>query len=176
MAADISLLESPFREKALELLETLKNERGFVYRPFYTLRTPLEQARLWRQSRASEEIKATIHNLRNLKADFLADCIERVGPQYGKWATNALPGYSWHQWGQAIDCFKVKNGEADWRVESYAAYHAQAKKLGLYPAFVDWMKDAVHVQSVPPHISVKAKYNTQKVNDIMKERFDNSSE
>lgn len=83
-------------------------------RPNAGLRDPFEQAKLWRQSRSIEEILAAIDELRSVGAPFLAHCLESVGPQHGDPVTNAPPGYSWHQWGEAVDCFWLLGGKAEW--------------------------------------------------------------
>ena len=57
--------------------------RGFTMRPSAGLRNPFEQARLWRQSRAREEIEDKIQKFKAAGAMFLAHCIESVGPQHG---------------------------------------------------------------------------------------------
>ena len=61
-----------------------------------------------------------------------------VGPQKGDPVTNAIPGLSWHQWGEAVDCFWVVNNKAVWDLETvvnglnrFMVYANEAKKLGL---------------------------------------------
>src|SRR6266540_3929929 len=88
--------------------------RGVEMRPYQTLRDPFEQARLWRQSRAHEEIARKVADLTTAGALFLAHCLESVGPQSGDPVTNAVPGFSWHQWGEAMDCMWIVNGVAEW--------------------------------------------------------------
>jgi hypothetical protein len=125
-----------------------------------------------------EEIQGKIKELENKKAEFLAFCIESVGPQHGIPVTNALPGMSWHQWGEAVDCFWVVNGTAIWDTTTlvngqngYVVYADEAKKLGLDSGFY-WVKikDVPHVQlrsvSNPTQI-----YSIVEIDRIMKERF-----
>lgn len=119
-------------------------------RPYVGLRDPLTQARLWRQSRAREQIERRILTLRKEGAPYLASCLEKVGPQHGPHVTNALPGLSWHQWGEALDCMWVVSGKAVWshtrRVEGlngFRVYAEEASRLGLSPgglwkSFADW--------------------------------------
>ncbi len=52
-------------------------------RHYFTLRTPEEQARLWRQSRTGHEIEAKIQELEDAGARYLAGVIRGVGPQNG---------------------------------------------------------------------------------------------
>jgi peptidoglycan L-alanyl-D-glutamate endopeptidase CwlK len=177
MAADLGLLVAEFRGKVEELIANCAH-RGVEMRPHGALRTPFEQARLWRQSRAREEIEAKIDALRADGADFLAHCLESVGPEYGKHVTNAIPGLSWHQFGEAADCFWVVNGEAEWspkkkvdRVNGYHVYAEEAERLGLtaggnWPGFKDW-----------PHVQMRGSSNAlkvmslQEINNVLKERF-----
>ncbi|MGH7788121.1 MAG: M15 family metallopeptidase [Candidatus Binatia bacterium] len=128
--------------------------KGVEMRVSATLRDPFEQARLWRQSRAIEEIKARIKELKQAGGPFLAHCLESVGPQSGKKVTGAVPGFSWHQWGEAMDVFWVVNGAAEWSsskkvngVNGYQLYAAEAVKLGLDAGGL-WnsLKDWPHVQ------------------------------
>lgn len=126
-----------FRAPVKTLLEQCRAQ-GVEMRPSQTLRDPFEQAKLWRQSRSKEEIRAKIKQFRAAGADFLAFCLENVGPQSGDPVTNAPPGLSWHQWGEAVDCFWVVDGQAEWSttkkingVNGYQLYAAEAKKLGL---------------------------------------------
>jgi len=82
--------------------------------PLFTIRTPEQQARRWRQSRTSEEIGEKVNWLRAQGAPYLASVIEDVGPQFGPKVTNAIPGLCWHQWGEAIDCFWNIEDRAEW--------------------------------------------------------------
>src|SRR5689334_11602929 len=97
MAADLEVLVPEFRDKVKQLINRCE-ARGVIMRPTMTRRTPQEQGKLWRQSRSIEQINAKVFALREVEANFLADCIEKVGPQHGSPVTNAIPGYSWHQW------------------------------------------------------------------------------
>jgi len=147
-------------------------------RPSAGLRDPFDQARLWRQSRSIEEINAKVQEFRAAGADFLAHCIESVGPQHGDPVTNAPPGYSWHQWGEAVDCFWLLDGKAEWSTakkvggeNAYRAYAAEAEELGLV-AGGHWatLKDWPHVQLRPDASPAKALLVSQ-VNAEMEKRF-----
>jgi len=150
---DLSDLILDFRARVQDLLQTCR-ARGVEMRPYTTLRDPFEQARLWRQSRSREEIDRKIDQLRNVGADFLAHCLDSVGPQNGRYVTDAAPGLSWHQWGEALDCFWLVEGQAEWSTErrvngvnGYRVYAEEAKRLGL-TAGGDWInfQDWSHVQ------------------------------
>lgn len=150
---DVNLLVEDFRPKVIALLERC-TARGATMRPYFTLRSPFEQAKLWRQSRSKQEIEARIAELESKSALFLADCIRRVGPQLGDPVTNAIPGLSWHQWGEAVDCFWLVAGKAEWSsrkkingLNGYQVYAEEAEAAGL-TAGGHWssIKDWPHVQ------------------------------
>ena len=163
MAADLTLLVPAFRPRLEQLLANCR-ARGVEMRPYMGLRTPLEQARLWRQSRSREEIDVKVAQLRSAGADYLADCLVKVGPQHGDPVTNAIPGLSWHQWGEAVDCFWVVKGAAEWSTKrllnglnGYRVMAEEAKKLGLDPGgwwkrFPDWPH--VQLRSDPSPLGV----------------------
>src|SRR2546430_3224690 len=112
--------------------------KGVEMRPYQTLRDPFEQARLWRQSRPREEIERKVGELTSGGALFLVHCLESVGPQSGDPVTNAVPGFSWHQWGEAMDCMWIVDGAAEWSttrkvngVNGYRVYADEVVSLGL---------------------------------------------
>ena len=83
----------------MEAVQAACKARGVDMRPFFTARHPVEQGGLWRQSRSGSEVRAKIASLIDAGAPYLAQCIVDAGSQSGRWATNAIPGLSWHQWG-----------------------------------------------------------------------------
>jgi hypothetical protein len=152
MSLNLKDLKDDFRVKVNDLLKHCSN-RGISMQPYYTLRTPFEQARLWRKSRTNAEVVQMISQLREKGADFLAHCLESVGPQTtGKWETDSPPGFSWHQWGEAVDCVWIINQKTEWsttklvnNVNGYEVYANEAAKIGLTSlgaSIGDW----VHVQ------------------------------
>ena len=165
------------RPIARTLLEKCR-VRGIEMRIYETLRTPIEQGKIWRQSRTREEVRAKILEFRNAGAEFLASCIEDAGPQSGRHVTDAPPGLSWHQWGEAFDSFWVVNNEAEWSTikkingkNGYRVYAEEAEQLnvtagGLWPNFKDWP----HVQ-LKSAKSPKAHFTITQIDAIMKERF-----
>jgi hypothetical protein len=150
MPADLNKLSPNFQTKVLQLLEHCKNHEGIEMRPNEGLRDPFKQARYWRQSRPTSEIQAKITELKAHGALFLAHCIDSVGPQHGPHVTNAIPGLSWHQWGEALDCFWLVDGHAEWSttrlVNGKNGFHIYANLAneigldagGLWPSFKDW--------------------------------------
>ena len=165
------------RSQAITLIEKCR-ARGIEMRPYETLRTPLEQGKIWRQSRTTQEVHAMIAKLRNDGAEFLAFCIESVGPQSGRHVTDAPPGLSWHQWGEAFDSFWVVNGDAEWSsgrkingLNGYQVYAQEAKQMGLTPGGL-WSNFKVwpHVQLKPAR-SPRDVLSLTDIDKIMKERF-----
>lgn len=142
-----------FQQLVIQLIVNCK-KRGIDMQPYFTLRDPYTQAKLWRQSRTSFEVQKKIDELKSKNAHFLAHCIESVGKQYGPHVTNAIPGLSWHQWGEAVDSVWIVNKKAEWSTQKtinglngYMVYADEAKKLGLEAGFY-WpkFKDSPHVQ------------------------------
>ena len=165
------------RPPARRLIENCRL-RGIEMRPYETLRTPIEQGKIWRQSRTHEQVEAKILELRNAGASFLASSIENAGPQSGRHVTDAPPGLSWHQWGEAFDSFWVVNNAAEWSttkkingLNGYRVYAEEAERLdltagGLWTSFKDWP----HVQ-LRPAKSPKAHFPMTEIDRIMRERF-----
>ena len=178
MPADMNDLIPEFRQKAEALLEKCA-QRGIEMRPYCTLRSPFEQAKLWRQSRTGEEVQTKIAELKAAGADFLVFCFEHVGPQNGRHVTNALPGFSWHQWGEAMDSFWVVEGKAEWStrktiddVNGYKVYAEEAVNLSL-EAGGNWssLKDWTHIQ-LRPESNPGSVFTLMQINDAMKQRFE----
>lgn len=135
----------------MEAVQAACKARGVDMRPFFTARHPVEQGGLWRQSRSGSEVRAKIASLIGAGAPYLAQCIVDAGSQSGRWATNAIPGLSWHQWGLAEDDYWLVDGKAEWNadaihngVNGYAVYAEEAERLGLRS--LRSIGDSPHVQ------------------------------
>lgn len=141
-------LDPDFRPKVEELISNLA-KKGLTFRPFFTIRGPEVQARLWAQSRTPAAVDAQISTLRRQGAPRVAELLEKQRKRAGgrQRVTNALPGRSWHQWGLAVDLFREINGKAVWNNASYIPLRDEAVRLGLVSgaSFHDW----VHVQRDP---------------------------
>lgn len=102
---------------------------------YCTLRSLQEQARLYRQSRTRKDIDTKMAQLRKAKFGFLADIIESVGAQYGRWATNAGPGESWHNYAEAFDAVPLRGKVGLWNEKLYKhewnVYGSVVSELGL---------------------------------------------
>ncbi len=167
MAANLDLLVPGFRDPVVTMLRRCA-DRGVEMRPNATVRPPLEQAKLWRQSRTIGEITARIDELEAADAPFLAACLRDVGPQHGDPVTNAIPGLSWHQWGEALDCFWVVDGKAEWsttkKIGGLNGYHVYAEEAaaqgltagGLFTSLKDW-----------PHVQLQAAGSPLKVHTLV---------
>jgi len=178
MSRKIELLETDFREKAEELINICKEKHGVIMRPFFTVRDAYEQAKLWRQSRPWPQIETALSDMTLEGASWLAGVLESVGPQNGKWATNALPGQSWHQHDEAIDCFVLNqetNGAIwDSKHEGYRVYAKEAVTLGLDAGYYWQRRDAVHVQKEAGR--VMDRYSWAELDELMKDRFGKEEE
>jgi hypothetical protein len=177
MAANLDLLNPQLKAKAITLIARCAT-RGFVMRANNGLRDPFEQARLWRQSRSIEEITKKIHEYSTQGAHFLAECLRSVGPQHGGHVTDAPPGFSWHQWGEALDCFWLLDGKAEWSTtklvggqNAYHVYADEAQALGL-TAGGHWktLKDWPHVQ-LPPDASPNTSLSVLEIDAAMEAGF-----
>jgi len=175
MSVDFSLLDSGLGVKITNLLENLK-KKNYDFRPVQGYRDLATQARYWRQSRTRIEVEQQIEAWKKQGADFLAEALESVGPQNGPHVTNALPGFSWHNHGKAVDCYlyvhgtMVTNGEHP----GYKEYADEAKELGLTPGYYFQIngkpfRDSVHVQTEPT--GVRNLYTLREINELFKNKY-----
>lgn len=102
-----------------------------------TLRDLESQAALYRLNRTREEIEAKIARMRGAGFGFLADVIVRVGPQKstadGRHVTNAGPGESWHNYGEALDAYPLVHGKlaSDEHVDLWNIWGKAVEGAGL---------------------------------------------
>ena len=132
--------------RAVDVLRACAKRKTLLV-PYCGRRDAVTQARLWRQSRTTETINAKCAHLRRLGAPKIADLIDGVGPQSGRWATSALPGQSAHQYGLAVDCFLVgASGEAIWNgsAPGYEVFAQEAERHGLIAGLR--FDDPVHIE------------------------------
>src|SRR5258707_1340603 len=130
MATDfLAQLDPDFAAVVRQVLAATE-AKGITMRPNSAARSPWEQAKLWRQSRSTEQIRAAGQQMKDEGAPWLADVLAAVGPQHGDHVTNALPGKSAHQYRLAVDCFWLRNGEAEWQdMTGYRIYATQAQSF-----------------------------------------------
>jgi len=93
-----------------------------------------------------------------------------------------LPGVSWHQWGEAVDCFWLVHGKAEWSTKTeaqiagglkgngYLIYGDEALELGLFSAGLGWGWDWPHVQ-LPNTSSPLNMHSWEQINRKMIARF-----
>lgn len=167
-----------FRKALADLLKELKSD-GVVMKVTTGLRSPQEQARLWRQSRSAAEVEAGIAHLKSGGAYFLAEVLEMAGPCHGPAVTRALPGLSWHQWGEAADCVWLLDGVPEWSVtrmshagNGYRVYAERAEAIGLtaggkWPRFPDYP----HVQRRSAPSPLAAGLSLKEIDETMRARF-----
>lgn len=147
--------------------------------PNESVRSPSQQAIYWRQSRSTIEINQAIAMLRSRGASYLTEVLEGVGPQHGDEVTRVLPGNSWHQWGEAVDCFWEVDGHAEWSttkkingINGYQVYAQEATNLGLTPGLL-WprFKDAPHVQLRADDNPQNSGMSWPHIDEVMRDRF-----
>jgi peptidoglycan L-alanyl-D-glutamate endopeptidase CwlK len=175
MSRDIADLV-PAMQPLVRQLVTNLGTHGFTFVPYVTLRTPHEQAELWRQSRTTQQVLAAVTQLKNDGAPWLASVMASSSPVTGREVTRALPGDGWHQFGEACDLYWEVDGHSNWDGEKGAGYLAlaeEAARLGLTSGR-GWTKpDYDHVQLRPqggPHDL----YSWPEIDAIMKAKFSNS--
>ncbi len=187
MSRDLDKLTPTFRDKVDTALACCM-KRGILMRPFYTERTPWEQARIWRATRSTEEVMRAIGTLKANGASYLGSVVEMVGPQSlppsGRGhLTNALPGLSWHQWDEAVDCFWLLDGQAIWStkkevavvpgeiaINGYHVYTDEAHQAGLLSAGLSWGWDWPHTQ-LRVVGSPRDVYSWKEIDGTMLEKF-----
>lgn len=99
---NLSVLTPDVQEKAHQVIDICA-EQNIEVIIFSSLRTIKEQAIFYRQSRTIEEILKKVKDLYNRDYAFLSYILEEVGPQKGPLVTNAAPGETWHNFGEAWD-------------------------------------------------------------------------
>lgn len=163
MSRSLDQLQPEFRETLERAIAAAKIIDVHMV-PYETVRDVWHQAKLWRQSRSSQKIAEMVNFLNVQGAEFLADVIEEVGPQVGPWATNAIPGLSWHQYGLAADLYWDKNGDepggAEWLdIAGYEYFARICKTFNLTSGYFWQSRDAVHIQlpkePSPDHMTIE---------------------
>jgi peptidoglycan L-alanyl-D-glutamate endopeptidase CwlK len=114
------------------------NDTGYELLIYCTYRSPIEQAKLYRQSRSTVEIDRKATMLTDRGFDFLAAILWGVGPQAGRLGshvTKAGPGESWHQYKLAFDAVPVLGGKLLWD-SRHLAWAMYGKALSV--AKLEW--------------------------------------
>ena len=181
---DVTKFDPIFLDK-LTQLEKNCADRGVIIVKYFGIRNCNEQAKLYCQSRTKQAVQAKIDDLNKQSANYLAKCLSN-NLKYcgtGAWATNAISGYSWHQWGLACDYYwKGKDGKIDWSTSNKDdhgnnGYHVMAEeavKLGL-TAGLNWSHpDSDHVQ-LPKASSPSDQYSLNTINMMMQKKEQNEA-
>src|SRR4051794_36330796 len=168
MAADLNELIPEFRANVTRGLAALAGE-GLPFKPYFTLRDPVKQAGFWRQSRSKAVVDDKLQELTGLGCDFIVACFEKAGSQNGPRVTGALPGESWHQWGEAVDCFlEDAAGNAIWESPKYARFGTVGDSNGMW--WGGHFNDNDHWQHrrvEPPDVFG----NIKRINDALRDRW-----
>ena len=171
MTIDFTLLDPIYAPLVQELIQNCKSA-SYDLVPYYGYRSLEDQAKLWRRSRSTDAVNAEIESLRCQGCDYLASVINNVGPQAsGPWATNAIPGLGWHNWGQAVDFYwLMENDTINWDGNSvgYKVLGQQANLLGLKWGGEFSKPDEGHVQMNKQEIPTL--YSLKYVNDYFSEK------
>ena len=144
----------------------------FVFVPYFTLRTPMEQAVLWKQF-WQPHTAAKVTALQRFGAPWLAEILNSAPYTPGPWVTNALPGESWHEFGEACDLYlQSQDGTPNWDANNpgYIAMTKAAVALGLTSGRYWKRPDPDHVQ-LPAVPSPTSMYSWSRIDAILKERF-----
>lgn len=83
-----------FASKVHELNLQLAEIQGYIH--------PKIQAKLWRQGHNDSEIDAMISSLEEKDCFYLAKLIRDTYSHPGLSCTDAIPGCTWHNWGEAL--------------------------------------------------------------------------
>lgn len=177
MPIAIDDLDAAFLDKVNSVIDACAHD-GITMVPYAGLRTPFSQAKLWRQSRSTAQVNDRIASLKADGAEFLAHCIASVGPQHGGHVTNAIPGYSWHQWGEAVDCYWLREGKAEWDIDldgpdnGYRVYAEIATQAGLVAGgYWQSLKDWPHLQLRKASHPAAAGLSVTEIDAAMEHRF-----
>jgi peptidoglycan LD-endopeptidase CwlK len=161
----------PAMQPLIRQLVTNLAARGFTFVPYFTLRTPAEQAQLWRQSRTTQQVLAAVVQLKADGAPWLASVLQSSSPVTGRWATNALPGDGWHNWSEACDLYLEVDGQAVWgNGAGYEALAEEAQKLSLTSGRFWSQPDIDHVQ-LRPQGAPRDLFSWPEIDNMMKAKF-----
>ncbi|MBC8147110.1 MAG: M15 family metallopeptidase, partial [Bacteroidetes bacterium] len=140
---EISDLIPIMQQKAIDIQMYCENI-GVPIVIYSTRRTLQEQSKLYRQGRTGSQIRYKITRLNNLGFGFLAEILDSVGPQMEKYkVTNAGPGESWHNYGEAFDAVPLVGGKAVWNNDELWKKYGQVVTMnglvwgGSWTSFVD---------------------------------------
>jgi peptidoglycan LD-endopeptidase CwlK len=142
VASEIALLIPDFRKQLVRALEAAKS-KGINLEVLTTIITPMEQAALWKQGRTRTDAELKTLALEHAGAPYLAQCLQKAVARETNIATDLLPGYSWHQWGEAAQIVWIDGiGKVNWSTavnfgtsgNGYQNFAKILKEFSLYSA------------------------------------------
>lgn len=147
MSRRLEDLDGKFRPTIEEIIKETETEYR-VYKPFFTYRSPSEQAALWVGSREYPVVKRNIDKFKGSMAVLLERAWSENHGVKTAWKTNALPGFSWHQHRLAVDLYSLdkKTRKAVWTRSYYDDLEEAAIKAGLTSGYRWTNPDPCHVQ------------------------------
>lgn len=145
--------------------------------PISTLVSPLEQAALWKQGRSAVDAELKGLSFMNAKARFLSDCLRQGIVKATNLVTDDLPGFSWHQWGEAASVVWV-DGQGKLNLSpDFLEHQRDGQRLNGYKVFLE---ECVK-QGLQPGPSfntvqlregtVSSHYSIEEINAEMQKRF-----
>ena len=139
---------------AKEFVIRLEKEKGITVRVYFGLRTYLEQNQLYAKSRTT--------------ADLVTKGIKGVkGAPSQKKVTNAPGGFSYHNFGLAIDMVEIKDGAAIWSSSS-----PNWKVIGEFGESIGWEWGGTWTSFVDrPHFQVTFGLSTSDLRGLNKTGF-----
>lgn len=93
-----------------------------------------------------------------------------AGPSSGPHVTNAIPGLSWHNYGEAVDSYAIVRGEISWNEDDYEVYCEEAEQEGLYSYGVRHGWDYVHI-NLQHHVAPHKVYSLEDIDYLMRSKF-----
>jgi hypothetical protein len=156
-----------FIDKCRAIDIVLSFDKGFVH--------PKEQAKLWRQSRSDSQIDLMIGELHANDAPFLVKLLTEAATKPGVHMTDELPGYSWHNWGQAYIYTVLGEDGRDLLPTSnvYKKTAELAKDVGLTAGFYLKPKQPYLIQ-LSTYKSPINEYSVQEISKAMERLYGNN--
>ncbi len=159
-------------QRRLDTVRAYAEVGGVKVDIFTGVRSIQDQAVLWKQSRTQEQINKLHRIYLERNMPFCAKVLEEAPLRRGRWATNKAPGFSWHQFGEAIDFVIIFRQNAIWNKSnpSYQLMAELVKKEGLTSGFFWDKPDIYHVQL--RNSLVQNEYSYDAIDGMMKEWYE----
>lgn len=168
---DFDCLDKKFHTKLYALIDKcmtqgiiLDFETGFI--------SLEEQASQWKQSRSDSEIDAQIAKFHEEGLPFLMKVFMEAKGQLGPWVTDDLPGFTWHNWGQAYT-FWITGEDGKPVPENsklYTKVAELAKDTGLAPGY-NFKPKMPRLVQLSLHKSPANTFSPREINDEMERLY-----